>query len=71
LLPYRNWVERDIYGRHNKCELIKNLGEDVMVHYTGGSVLVAGARMEGMLFERMDARAIPAATGGAGVVGDE
>jgi len=42
-----------------------------MVHYTGGSVLVAGAKMEGMLFERMDARAIPAATGGAGVVGDE
>jgi len=41
-----------------------------MVHYTGGSVL-AGARMEGILFESMDARAILAATGGAGVVGDE
>jgi len=27
--------------------------------------------MEGILFERMDAREIPAAEGGVGVVGDE
>jgi hypothetical protein len=42
-----------------------------MNHYTGGSAVAAGGRMDGMLYERMDARVIPAAAGGAGEVGDE
>lgn len=37
-----------------------------MSRYTGGSAVAAGGRMEGMLYERMDAR-----LGGTGVVGDE
>jgi len=37
-----------------------------MSHYTGGSAEAVGGRMEGMLYERMDAR-----VGGVGVVGDE
>jgi len=42
-----------------------------MSRYTGGSEVEAGGRMEGMLYERMDAREIPAAAGGTGEVGDE
>lgn len=43
-----------------------------MRHYTGGSAVAAGSRIDGMLFERIDAREIPAAAaGGVGVVGDE
>jgi len=38
----------------------------VMSRYTGGSAVAAGGRMEGMLYERIDAR-----VGGVGVVGDE
>jgi len=41
-----------------------------MAYYTGGSAVAAG-RMDGILCERMDAREIPAAAGGTGVVGDE
>ena len=37
-----------------------------MNRYTGGSVVAAGGRIEGMLYERIDAR-----VGGVGVVGDE
>jgi hypothetical protein len=37
-----------------------------MSHYTGGSAVAAGGTMEGMLYERINAR-----VGGAGVVGDE
>jgi len=48
----------------------KSLGEFMMSHYTGGSAVVAG-RMDGKLCERMDVRAMPAAAGGAAVVGDE
>ena len=49
----------------------KTLSELVMSHYTGGSSMAVGGRIEGMLYERMDARLIPAAAGGRGVVGDE
>jgi hypothetical protein len=42
----------------------------MMSHYTADSA-AAGGRMDGMLYERMDAREIPAAAGGRGVVGDE
>jgi len=63
---------RRYYERRKKINVIdKNLGKGEIVHYTGGSELAAGSRIEGMLCERMDARARPAATGGAGVVGDE
>ena len=46
--------------------MIKNLSKLVMGHYTGGSAVAAGGRIDGMLYERIDARA-----GGTGVVGDE
>jgi hypothetical protein len=65
-------IEREIYECHKinvndkKSSCIYMMG-----HYTGGSAVGAGRRTEGMLCERMDARAILAATGGAGVVGDE
>lgn len=42
----------------------------MMGHYTGGSA-AAGERIDGILYERMDAREIPAAAGGTGEVGDE
>jgi len=48
----------------------KSLGEFMMGHYTGGSAVVA-RRIDGKLCERMDVRAMPAAAGGAAVVGDE
>jgi len=48
--------------------MIKSLAAVVKSRYTEDSGLGTGARMEGMLFERMDARAI---AGGTGVVGDE
>ena len=46
--------------------MIKSLSKLVMSRYTGGSVVAAGGRMEGMLYERMNAR-----VGGVGVVGEE
>jgi len=49
----------------------KSVGGWVISRYTEDSGLGTGVRIEGILFERMVARAIPAAAGGAGVVGDE